>query len=359
MNISLFIGGLSNGGAERVICNLANYMKSAGHDVTIVTMADDEPTYTIEQGIKREVLLRSEERGSFIVNSLKRLFRFFKFLRHSNTEVYVVMLPVTTIILLGMKIFTRAKVIAAERSYPSIYSGRTQFLLKKLAHKANGWVFQTPGQKEWYSNYGIQDNIILPNAINTAFIRPLFSGVRAKKIVTVGSLTKPKNHELLITAFASIANDFPDYKLVLYGEGNKHELLQDLVKQLGVENQVVFPGYSKLISEDIKDSALFVLSSDYEGMPNSLMEAMALGLPCVSTDCDGGGARLLIDNEKNGLLVPKGDKDALAQAMQHMLLDKEFAENCGKEAYKICERLSPKVVYGKWEEFIKQIVYTS
>ena len=90
-------------------------------------------------------------------------------------------------------------------------------------------------------------------------------------------------------------------------------------------------------------------------MPNTLMEAMALGLPCISTDCDGGGAAFLIENEKNGLLVPKGDVEALANAMRRMLSDKEFAEQCGKEAHKICERLAPEKVYGQWEIFIKEV----
>lgn len=356
MKISFFIGGLSNGGAERVICSLANYMFRAGHDVTIVTMADDKPTYTLEEGISRVTLLKSIERRSFVINSIRRLRRFYKYLRSSNTEVYVVMLPVTTIMLLWMKRFTKAKIVAAERSYPAIYSTRIQYLLRRLARKADGWVFQTPGQKEWYGSSGIKNNIIIPNAINPAFIRSKFTGDRKKRIVTVGSLTKPKNHELLINAFSAIAKDFSDYKLVIFGEGSKRDILHNLVKELGVEKQVELPGYSTHITDDIIDSTLYVLSSDYEGMPNSLLEAMALGLPCISTDCDGGGARLLIDNEKNGLLVPKGDKNALADAMKRMLLNKEFADYCGNEAYKVRETLSSEVVYKKWEVFISEVV---
>lgn len=356
MRISFFIGGLSNGGAERVTCNLANYMLRAGHDVTIVTMADDEPTYNIEEGIQRVTLLESTERRSFVINSLRRLRRFHNYLRGSNTEVYVVMLPVTTIMLLGMKRFTKAKIIAAERSYPAIYSSRIQYMLRSLARKADGWVFQTPGQKEWYSSSGIQNDIIIPNAINPAFIRPQFTGDRKKRIVTVGSLTKPKNHELLINAFSAISKEFPDYKLVIFGEGSKRDILHNLVKELGVEKQVDLPGYSSNITDDIIDSTLYVLSSDYEGMPNSLLEAMALGLPCISTDCDGGGARLLIENEVNGLLVPKGDEIALGIAMRRLLTDTDLAVKCSKNARAVCEKLSPDVIYSEWENYIKNII---
>ena len=356
MKISFFIGGLSGGGAERVTCNLANYMRNAGHEVTIVTMADDAPSYFLEYDIKRVILLKTEERSNIVSNSLRRLFRFYKHLHNNTTDVFVVMLPITTIMLLFMKRYTSAKVIAAERSYPSIYTPRVQNLLRKLAKRADGWVFQTPGQQEWYSKGGIRNNIIIPNAINPAFIKPPFVGERKKQIVTVGSLTKPKNHELLITAFSLISNQFPDYKLIIYGKGNKLELLVNMTRELGIDSQVDFHGYSKQIDEDIIDSSLYVLSSDYEGMPNSLMEAMALGLPCVSTDCDGGGARYLINSEQNGLLVPKGDTEALAEAMKRMLLNKDFAAECGQEAHNISKQLSPDIVYGKWEHFIKETV---
>lgn len=356
MKITFFIGGLSNGGAERVTCNLANYMLRAGHDVTIVTMADDEPTYSLEDGIKRISLLKLTERKSFMINSIRRLSRFYKYLRGSNTEVYVVMLPVTTIMLLWMKRFTNSKIVAAERSFPAIYSTKIQYLLKKLAHNADGWVFQTPGQQEWYCGCGIQKEVIIPNAINPTFIRPQFTGDRTKRIVAVGSLTKPKNHELLISAFAKIAKEIPDYKLVIYGEGSKREILQNLVKELGMEKQVELLGYSIHITKDIMDSALYVLSSDYEGMPNALMEAMALGLPCVSTDCDGGGARYLIENEVNGLLVPKGDEIALGNAMRRLLTDTDLAVKCSKNARAVCEKFSPDVVYSKWENYIKNII---
>ena len=104
---------------------------------------------------------------------------------------------------------------------------------------------------------------------------------------------------------------------------------------------------------------MFVLSSDYEGMPNALMEAMASGLPCVSTDCGGGGARFLIRDGENGFLVPKGDEEALADAMRKILSDKELADMLGNNARKLQETLAPEKIYGEWEAFIKEIVEKS
>lgn len=356
MHICFFIGGLSGGGAERVTCNLANYMVEQGHSVEILTMADDEPSYELSQKVDRKALLRTKERKSFIYNSTLRLVRFWKYLRRTEVDVIVVMLPITTILLLQMRRLTKAAVIAAERSLPSIYKDKEQQRLKKLARRADGWVFQTDAQKTWYEKAGIRKGVIIPNAINPEFIRPLYTGERRFEIVTVGSLTVPKNQELLINAFAQIADAWPTHRLVLYGKGPKLELLQTLADSLGISDRVVFAGYSTNVYESIKAAELFVLSSDYEGMPNALMEAMATGLPCVSTDCDGAGARGLIEDGKNGLLVPKGDVESLADAMNRMLSDREFAEKCGQEAHKICERLAPERVYSEWEGFIIGIV---
>ena len=356
MHICFFIGGLSGGGAERVTCNLANYMVGRDHDVEILTMADDAPSYELSQKVTRKVRLRTKERKSFIYHSTLRLVRSWKYLRRTEVDVIVVMLPITTILLLQMRRMTKDAVIAAERSRPSIYKDKEQQRLKKLARRADGWVFQTVAQKAWYEKAGIKKGVIIPNAINPEFIRPLYTGERRFEIVTVGSLTVPKNQELLINAFAQIADAWPTHRLVLYGKGPKLELLQTLADSLGISDRVVFAGYSTNVYESIKAAELFVLSSDYEGMPNALMEAMATGLPCVSTDCDGAGARGLIEDGKNGLLVPKGDVESLADAMNRMLSDREFAEKCGQEAHKICERLAPERVYSEWEGFIIGIV---
>ena len=357
MKITFFIGGLSGGGAERVTCNLASYLANRGHEIKVLTMSDDKPSYAIDNKVQRIPLLVTSERKNIIYNSVLRLYRFIKHLRKSKIDAYVVMLPVTTIILLRMRWLTKAKVIAAERVDPSQYPVKKQKQLKSLAKKADGWVFQTEEERNWYGDTTRKAKVsIIPNAINPDFVKPVYEGERKKTIVTAGRLTEQKNHELLIKSFARISYDFPEYQLVVYGDGPKKEYLEQVAKNSGVQEKVLFPGYTTNIGESIKNASLFVLSSDFEGMPNALMEAMALGLPCISTDCDGGGAKFLIDNEKNGLLVPKGDVDALVVAMEQMLENREFAEKCGKEAHKICNRLAPEKIYGEWESFIKEII---
>lgn len=357
MKVTIFIGGLSNGGAERVACNLANYLYSKGHEITLLSVAEEEKSYFISEGVEVIHLLRLFERKNFFLNNILRMWRYFRYLLTEKPDVYVVMLPVTIDLLLKTRFLTKSKVIAAERANPDDYSVRTQNKLKKSARKADGWVFQTDEQKEWYGCIlGAAKPKVIPNAINPDFIKPIYKGERKKLIVSSGRLNKQKNHTLLITAYAKLAKKYPEYNLCIYGEGAKRDELCKLVNQLGLTDRVTLPGYATNISERLQEASMFVLSSDYEGMPNALMEAMALGLPCVSTDCGGGGARFLIKDGKNGLLVPQKDVDAMAAAMDRILSDKEFAEKLGAEAHKLCDTLAPEKVYGDWEKFIEQIV---
>ena len=357
MRITLFIGGLSGGGAERVTCNLANYLATKNHQVEILTVSDEPSTYALSNDVTRWTLGVTFLKGTPIQSAI-RIVRLGWYLLTRKPDAYVVMLPRTTFMLLAGKWLARAKIIAAQRIMPaSISKPGIKKKLREVAHKADAWVFQTQEQRDWFQGTtGEARLIVIPNAINEEFIRPIYSGVRRKRIIASGRFTNQKNHRLLLETFARIAKNFPDYTLTIYGEGPLRAELEQCIEKLCIRDKVSLPGYVTNIGEELKDASLYVLSSDYEGMPNALMEAMALGVPCVSTDCDGGGARFLIKNEKNGLLAPKGDVEALAAAMERMLGDSDFAERCGQEARKICERLAPKKVYGEWEQFIESVV---
>lgn len=357
MNVFFFIGGLSGGGAERVTCNLANYLYGQGHRVHIITMSNDVPTYELDSNIERITLLREEERKGFFFNAILRFFRFYRILRIHHPDVYIVMLPFTTIMLLQLRAFTKSKIIAAERVDPSTYSPKRQRQLKRLAKKADGWVFQTEEERMWYgNNTGNALVRIIPNAINPDFLKDAYAGERKKTIITAGRLTDQKNHKLLISAYAKVHHIYPDYQLIILGDGPLRNQLIEIAEQNGIKDILSLPGFTTNIGDTIKDASLFVLSSNFEGMPNALMEAMALGLPCISTDCKGGGAKFLIEDGKNGLLTPIGDVESLANGINRMLSDRAFAERCGREAHKICERLAPQKIYSEWENFIKIVI---
>ena len=356
MKLTFFIGGLSGGGAERVVCNLANYLIMRGHNVSVMTMVDNKQAYFLNEKVKRISLIKQNERKGFIFDSIVRFCRLRKQMIRSETDTFVVFLPTTTILMLFLRHMTKAKVIVSERVNPGSYSGVEKVILKKLAHRADAYVFQTKNIQQWYGNsVGSAKSVVIPNAINEEFLKEKYVGEREKRIVGAGRLTNQKNFTLLIKAFAGIAPQFPDYKLVIYGEGPEKQALVELVEDLHINNRVLFPGYVTNLGEEIKSASLFVLSSDFEGMPNALMEAMALGVPCISTDCDGGGARFLIDNGKNGFLIEKGNVDQLKTKMIEILSDTELANKLSNEAVKIQDLLSPEKVYRQWEQLIMDI----
>ena len=230
-------------------------------------------------------------------------------------------------------------------------------LMKKYYPQADAIVYQTEEAKNFFRNI-IGNNVIqeiIPNPINEEFIERPYKGIRKKIIVTVGRLQEQKNHKLLIDAFEKVSNQIPDYKLVIYGDGNKKQELETYIKSKNLLDKVMLAGNTKEVKKHIYDASLFILSSDYEGMPNALMEAMALGLPVISTDCPCGGPKFLIDNGKNGILVKVKDVEAMSKAILKVLENKNYADYLSMNASKIAETLNPTKINNEWKKIIEKI----
>lgn len=357
MKVTFFIGSLYGGGAERVTCNLASFLAKNSHQVEILTMSETKESYELDSRVSTQSLLPLADRKNKLWNTVVRFPRLWKYMIRTKNDVYVVMLPKTTIMLLAFRWMTKAKVIASERVDPAAYSSRIGNALKRLSKRADGFVFQTEDARAWYGD-AVKDvkTAVIPNAINPAFIRPSYIGEKRNVIAGAGRLSDQKNFSLLINAFSRLAPEFPDYDLIIYGEGDKRGELERLAAAHGLSSRVSLPGNIRNIADEMEKNSIFVLSSDYEGMPNVLMEAMALGLPCISTDCPCGGPRFLIQNNENGLLVPVGDAEKMAEAIKRMITEKELSEKCSINAAEITDRLAPDRVYRKWERFILSVV---
>ena len=166
-----------------------------------------------------------------------------------------------------------------------------------------------------------------------------------------------KNQLLLIRAFARIADKLP-HRLELYGapdpEGKTASELKQYVQEQGLEQRVFFMGTTAHPEKVLKTAACFVLSSDYEGLPNALLEALCMGVPCISTDCPCGGPAEVIRDQENGLLTPVGDEEALAKAILAIVSDKACARRLSENALRLKERFSRERICGEWEEFLKK-----
>ena len=357
MRITLFIGSLSGGGAERVVCNLANYLSKKGHEVTVLTVSDQK-TYELSQSVKHTVLYG--ETGSklpHIIINLLRLLRMNRYFKKAPVDLYITFLPELNNLILSQKKSIKCPIILAERADPNTYcsaSRKNRVLFSKYYKRADGYVFQTEDAKEYYENHNIDvtNSRVISNAINPEFVCEPYKGERRKVIVGAGRLTAQKNFPLLINAFYAISNKYPDYTLEIYGDGELKTQLCELVNDLGLNEKVKFLGYVSNIKEYLQSASLFVLSSNFEGMPNALMEAMALGVPVISTDCPAGGSKNLIKDGENGFLVPVGDVEHLSKSIDLILSDNDLRYKIGTAGRKVADRLSADKIYGMWEEFI-------
>ena len=356
MKILFYIGNLKKGGAERVVANLSNeFIKT--HDVIIVTTTNEKYEYEIDKRIKT-YSLNDGINNNIIKKNLNYLKKLSKIINEENTDVAIGFLPEPSYRLLMIKNKIKCPIIISVRNDPKIEYNKflSKLLMKTLYKKADGFVFQTKEAQDFFSKKIQKKSTIIPNAVDKSFIKERFFGERDKSIVTVGRLQPQKNHKLLIDSFNLIKDDFKEYKLLIYGKGTLEDSLKNYVKQLNLTEKVIFKGESNNIKDEIYRSNLFVLSSDYEGMPNALIEAMALGVPVVSTDCPCGGPRFLIENEVNGLLVPVNDIESMVKAIKRVLLDKQIANRISTEANKIGKTLNPENISEKWLKFIKKTI---
>lgn len=350
--VVILIGALLGGGAERVTCDLANYLSEHDVQTEILTMSEETPAYVLNPTIKVSSLLSAEEKASFLCNNIKRYFRLKKYLKHSDADCFVAMLSVSMILLLLMKKHIQGKLICAERSNPDIHPKWQKVLLKRLLRRADGFVAQTPNALSYYEkDLGCARRIIIPNAVSQQFFDITWKPER-KEIVAVGRLSEVKNHKFLLKAFSIIADDFPEYEIVIYGDGPLQNELMQTAEQLGIDDRIRFPGWLENIGNEISKAFVYVLTSNSEGMPNSLIEAMAIGMPVIATDCPSGGPASLIDDGVNGFLVPINGERILADKIRCILLNPKLARELAKAAKQSTYELISENIYGKWHQFI-------
>lgn len=355
----LYINALTHGGAERVMINLASKFVANGDVIILVTTYQGEQEYAFSDNIYRKVLSPKKNEPSYI-GKLKQQYCILKKLRNliksEKPDVIISFLPKSNCrsIIAGMGLNVK-KIVSVrndpKHEYPnSIY----RFIAKMLYLFADGVVFQTEDAKKFFPNKIQKKSRIIMNQVDTRFFDNQFEGKR-HDIVAVGRLEEQKNFELLIRAFIEIAQYTKD-NLYIYGEGNLREKLQKIIDDAELNNRIYLPGITEDVAETIKHAKMFVLSSDYEGMPNALLEALALGLPCVATDCPCGGPKTLIEHGVNGLLVPVNNPHELNAAMQKLLDDEQYAQQIGQEAALRAKQYSPEKIFQQWNDYVGEIL---
>lgn len=400
-HIVFVIGNYKNGGVPMRTTNLANEFAKKGYSSTILVTKDIADNVFFEHhdnvsiiSLKKYVSEHSDDKNA--LNNIKKRklkIRLLKYLRcvsrlfekldkklaneirglrrSQNLSVFIANNADRIYIPFGISYFEDAfyggkginpKIIYAERNAPEVEFPKDiaeKERIFKLLSKADGAVLQTKDELEFFEGK-LKNAIVINNPVKSDLPEP-YKGERRKVVVNFCRIADQKNLPLMINSFIEFRKSHPDYTLEIYGntvEKNEEELklkYLKIISSLEADEFIkILPPRSDIHSV-VRDCAMFVSSSDFEGLSNSMIEAMAIGLPCVCTDCLGGGAREMITDGENGLLVPMNDADALAHAMRRMVEEKDLSEKCSKNAVKIRESLSAETISRKWLEFIETI----
>lgn len=358
--IVLYIDNMNRGGAQRVMTNLCEHYVETGIQVVLVNdyPADEKKTtYRIPQSVKRLYLQSAYSRDP-IINNICRLYTLRKILKKEKPQIALSFLGGPNIRLLIASTGLDHKTVISVRNDPNkeyAAAGIKKSWIRKLFERADGCVFQTNEAQAYFTERVREKSAVIFNPVDEKF----YAVARTCKpgtIVTAGRMNEQKRHDLLIDAFALLVEDNPNVELVIYGEGSLRQQLNEKIDTYGLHGRVHLPGNVANLEEKLESANVFVLSSDYEGMPNALMEAMAAGVPCISTNCPCGGPKALDGGTGAIRLVECGDTEGLYLAMREIIENDELSYRMGAKAKERAVAFKPEVVYAEWDNYLFKVV---
>lgn len=347
------ISNTSFGGAQRVAWTLAGTLKYQSVEPVVVSVGYSKNNYTLPEGIK---VVKLDQRHNYEMVATVRKMR--KVILAEQPSVVITMGVSTSLYSVPALMGLGIAHIISERNDPKHFGGKTwvKNLSRTLMKRGDGFVFQTEEARDFYPPVIRNRGCVIPNPIMATNLPEAQPGTAGKLFVTMGRLNPQKNHRMLLDAFAQFSQNHPEHRLHIYGSGELREQTADYIEEKGLQERVTLFDACDDVLQRIQGAEAFVLSSDFEGMPNALMEAMAMGLPCISTDCPCGGPRYLIRHGENGLLIPVGDAQAMAAAMEQLAADSNLRRCLGTAAKKLRTDLSADQVCGKWLDFCEEVI---
>lgn len=359
MKICFVIGSLSYSGAEKVLSALISEMERKKHEIHIILLQN--------QGEKNKLSENIYSYGAFTEgNKLSRILKRSRLIRkrikNINPDIVVSFGYVSNINTIPSMLKLDIPLVICERNDPNYdpFHSSQKKIRKIFYSLAQGYVFQTTEVQKYFSEKIRKKSAVIPNPVITSpeeiNTNEKYENKR-KQIVTVARLEDyQKNQTMLIKGFANASIDLPEHDLFIYGDGPDKEKYHLLINELNMENRIFLMGATKNVQNILNKTDIFVLTSNFEGMPNALIEAMAMGLPCISTDCGGGGAKALISNRINGLLIEKDNCKQLQEALLLLNQDYKMKEKLGKEASKIRFTLNINDVSDEWLTYFKTVI---
>ncbi len=387
---------LKGGGAERVASILTNEFYNNGYECEFL-LTSTEKNEVISRDLHKDIpvlILHDYFRKSFfdyfykilrVVSSIlckpfermkkytPTLFAYISFVANYHKEIKTLgrvlkdredatviafLQPAIPIALLAGR-RTKNRIIISERGDPKrLMKHRYGYnFIKKYYERADKIVFQTEDAKNTYpQNISVKGTVIFNPVKDNLPER--YVGKRSKNITTFCRISYQKNLPVLVKAFADVHKEHPDYRLRIIGntqnEDDEKALREtkQIIAEFNLGDYIDFEPFSLDVHSEIIKDAVYVNSSDYEGMSNAMLEAMAIGMPVVCTDCPIGGASSVINDGENGLLTDVGDSQGLAEAIKKVITDNELSQKLSDNAVKIKYELSLSNVARKWMELL-------
>lgn len=357
MKILFVVRTLGEGGASKQLAMTANALASFGHDVSIFSYYSNAPFQKLNETIK--YIPQKKLSSSKLSEYLFSAFRVRRVIKEEHPDVVVGWRCNAGCFSVLAAIGLKCKVVFSERTDP--------YMEKSLALKISAWicgfsdggVFQLEAVRKYYKSL-YSKSVVIPNPIDYKFDRDdrkIDYEKRPLKIAFVGRMFMPqKRQDVALSAFEIFLKDFPDFELHFYGDGQDLSKVKAIVSEKKLEKKVFLHGIIKNITDEIRNARMLLLTSDYEGIPNVILEAFAAGVPVVSTDCSPGGAKFLIGDDENGLLAPVRSPVAIAEKMKEVASDEDAAKKMIVNGRKKLSSFAPHEIFRKWEDFLLDTV---
>lgn len=358
MNIVCFIYSLGPGGAERVMSILASAWASRGHKVTIVTYDEGRPSFFFlpPEVTVQKLRLSGGSMLKRIGNHFRRIPTFRRIIRETRPDIVISFMDRTNVLVLMAAIGLNVPIIVSERTNPLRYSPGFpyNYLRRCLYQKAMAVVVQSKGLSEWFKPMSNRVAVI-PNPVKACRDNQNYPAARTFTAVGAGRLSLEKGFDLLLTAFAKVHKEFPEWNLVIYGDGPERPAIERQIHELKLNGRVRLPGLATSLSVHLRTAGCFVLSSRREGLPNVLLEALACGCPVVATNCSDSISEI-VQHGRNGLLIPSEDSESLTNALRRIMEDVELRRVFEANGPVSIRRFDVDSIVDHWERLFQETV---
>jgi GalNAc-alpha-(1->4)-GalNAc-alpha-(1->3)-diNAcBac-PP-undecaprenol alpha-1,4-N-acetyl-D-galactosaminyltransferase len=356
-HIAFLINSMTSGGAERVLSIVANKLAVAGYRISIYTLESGSSFYELHKNINYRplgIVKKPKNIAEKLFNNIDIIKQLKAVLLENKPDVLITFMTKENLfgIIAARKL--RIPVIISERNTYLAKKGLLHMFRYYLYPKADALVVLNSLDEAYYHKFCHNIHTI-QNPLHLRFYSDFKETRREKIILSVGRLEYQKGFDNLLSVFQRISAEYPDWKLVIVGEGSQKDDLIALSENLGIALKVVFTGRVTDVIAYYRKSSIFILSSRYEGFPNVLCEAMSQGLACISFNCISGPWDI-IDNYKNGILVKNQDNDELYKALKELISNKKLRISLSQTAKQIRKKLSKEKTINKWMELVTEFV---